>query len=87
MAILILYLLTLVFVITVGRILFTVIHRKGIQKKYAHVFERAAEQESQSAGAQVQSKPQTGIPQEQLKKLYDSGLISKEEYKARLKKQ
>lgn len=87
MAVLILYLLVLAFIFTAGRILFTVIHRKGLQKRYSHVFEHASGQGTVQTEVKEQPKAQTGIPREQLKKLYESGLISKEEYKARLKKQ
>lgn len=61
--------------------------RKGFARRYSHVFEHIAEQEVHQEGAPVQPKARAGISREQLKRLYESGLISKEEYKAGLKKQ
>lgn len=87
MATLILYLTVIGLFLAAIKILPGVIVRKVNKKRYAYIFEHIDEQESVAHKSQTEQKSRAGISSEQLKRLYESGLISKEEYKAGLKKQ
>lgn len=87
MSILILYLIVVGLFLAAIKILPGIILRKANKKRYAHIFEHVDEQKSVAQKTQTEQKSQAGISREQLKRFYESGLISKEEYKAGLKKQ
>lgn len=87
MSILILYLIVVGLFLAAIKILPGIILRKVNKKRYAHIFENIDDQESVAQKTQTEQKSQAGISREQLKRFYESGLISKEEYKAGLKKQ